>query len=228
MHCRWEPDAEARCEKLITEALLAAPTSPEPLQTLASIRISQTRLSEAKKALSDGMALWNELTPEDPSIPDFPTRISLARLLMEVGMEEDAQMVVERLVSEDDQSVEAWYLGGWCLFLLGQKRREEGNGTLDDDAGVKKGYEREELHTASLVSSREWLKQSLTLYEVLEYEDERLQDHALELVERLDGELEGYDADVDDAGGGHGAERESESEEDEDADGYGDEEMDGV
>jgi tetratricopeptide (TPR) repeat protein len=225
-HCRWEPDAEARCEKLITEALLAAPNAPEPLQTLASIRISQTRLSEAKKALSDSMALWNELTPEDPSIPDFPTRISLARLLMEVGMEEDALTVVERLVSEDDQSVEAWYLGGWCLFLLGQKRLEEGKGTLDDDARVKKGHERAELHTASLVSSQEWLRQSLTLYEVLEYEDERLRDHALELVERLDGELEGCD--VDDAGGWHGAERESESEEDEDGVGDEDEEMDGV
>ncbi len=131
-------------------------------------------------------------------------------------MEEEALGVVERLVGEDDQSVEAWYLGGWCLFLLGRRK--------GDDEGVEKGNEREELYTASLVSSREWLRQSLTLYELLEYEDERLRDHALELVERLDGELEGVDVDVD------GAEEEGESgdEDDGDEDGDGDEVMDGT
>lgn len=141
-------------------------------------------------------------------------------------MEEDALSVVERLVSEDDQSVEAWYLGGWCLYLLGLKRRNERNGTLhddDDDDDAEEGKEREDVYTASLVSSREWLGQSLKLYEMLEYEDGRLRDHALELVEGLDGELEGRDVDVDVDGAEEG---EGESEEDEGED--EDEEMDGT
>lgn len=147
------------------------------------------------------MALWKDLPPEDPNIPDFPTRISLARLLMEVELEEDTLMVVERLVSEDDQSVEAWYLGGWCLFLLGQKRRHDTNGseknngpTDNDNRDAQAGGYMEEKYLASLVSSREWLKQSLTLYEMLEYEDDRLRDHAMELVQGLDKELAGLDA----------------------------------
>ena len=168
--CRWEDDAETRCEALITEALSVAPDQPDCLQTLASVRISQTRIDDARAALSRSLELWQDLPPEDPKIPDFPSRISLSRLLMEVQMEVEALQVLERLILEDDESVEAWYLGGWCLYLLAEKEKEESS---------------EEKRQESMVASRGWLKQSLKLYQKLEYEDERLRDHALELVQEL-------------------------------------------
>ena len=210
----WETDAEAKCESLITEALLVAPHLPEPLQTLASIRVSQTRIPEAKKALADSIALWKRLPPEDTGVPDFPTRISLARLLMEVEMEEEALEVVERLVTEDDQSVEAWYLGGWCLYLLSEKRKD----TQDSDAIMHDGKQSEDyLRSTALVSSREWLRQSLALYEMLEYEDERLRDHAKELVGGLDAQLREYDSEDQDDGvvDGEGESQDEEEEEEE-------------
>lgn len=206
----WEPTAETQCESLISEALLVAPHSAEPLQTLASIRISQARIPEARKALSDSMAVWganDSSEPEDDVVgslmPDFATRVSLARLLMEAAMEKEALGVVERLVQEDDGSVESWYLGGWCLYLLAGRKRRNGvdseDGMADgDDDGKKKGIiaaddeiekeedEEENLSTHSLLSSREWLRQSLKLYELIEYEDERLRDHAVELVREID------------------------------------------
>ena len=111
--CRWDPAAESTCETLVAEALLTAPLSPEPLQTLASVRISQLRVEDARAALARSMELWVDLPPEDPHVPEFATRISLARLLMEAGMEEGAMGVLERLVREDDGCVEAWYLGGF-------------------------------------------------------------------------------------------------------------------
>lgn len=89
-------------------------------------------------------------------------------------MEEVALDVVERLVGEDDESVEAWYLGGWCLWLIGSNQQET------EDA---------EDNKAVLLSSREWLRNCLKLYGMLEYEDDRLRDHAVELVEGLDKEL---------------------------------------
>ena len=89
-------------------------------------------------------------------------------------MEEVALEVVERLVGEDDQSVEAWYLGGWCLWLMGSKQENT------DDAEDK---------SALLLSSREWLRNCLKLYSLLDYEDDRLRDHAAELVHGLDNEL---------------------------------------
>ncbi len=138
------------------------------------------------------MDLWRDLPPEDPGVPDFPTRISLARLLMEAELEEDALEVLERLVGEDDSSVEAWYLGGWCLFLMSEKRKEE----------VRADGDKVGDRIALRASSREWLQNSLKLYDLLDYEDDRLRDHALELVKGLDAELGELPADGDEDGSG--------------------------
>ena len=165
-----EPDAEAKCEALVTEALIVSPESPAALQTLASVRISQIRIEDARAALGRSLELWEDLPPENPlfdvRVPEFPTRISLARLLMEVEMETKGMTVLQRLVGEDDQSIEAWYLGGWCQVLLAEKGDEK-----------KK------------TGAREWLKNSLRLYKTQEYEDERLHEHAVELVGILDKQL---------------------------------------
>lgn len=186
---RWEEDAEARCEALVTEALLVAPDSPECLQTLASVRISQLRHGDAKAALSRSLELWKDLPPESPLVPDFPTRISLSRLLMEAQMEVEALEVLERMVLEDDHSVEMWYLGGWCLYLLGKGEKLPPN---------KSDLSESELRQATLRSSRSWLKQSLRLYELVEYEDEKLKEHAEELVQDLRNQLGDNDDDSED------------------------------
>lgn len=185
---------------------------PEPLQTLASIRISQLKTEEAKEALTRSLSLWEKVEvedgeeismPESSKVPDFPTRISLARLLMEVSMLDEALTVLERLVSEDDQSVEAWYLGGWCLYLAAEASEEAPN---QDE----------------LKSSRQWLQESLRLYDFLEYEDDRLRDHALELVMDLNNVLGDSRGDEDDAEDGGAAE------EWEDEQGDDDQRMEGV
>jgi hypothetical protein len=75
-------------------------------------------MEDAQSALRRSLETWQDLPPEHPDVPDYPERISLARLLMEAQMEEEALEVVERLVGEDDESIEAWYLGGWCLYLM--------------------------------------------------------------------------------------------------------------
>jgi len=199
-NARWEEDAEARCEALVTEACLVAPNSPEPLQTLASVRISQTKLDDARAALSRSIDLWDNLPPEHPDVPEFPTRISLSRLLMEAEMEEKALDVLERLVAEDDSSVEAWYLGGWCLHLLaGKGQAQEQVSEAGDHAEIT--TERFRL----LKSSRDWLQNGLKLYTMLNYEDDRLQDHATELVAALNKDLgthsQGEDEDPEDDDG---------------------------
>ena len=201
-----ELDAERMCETHIDLALAAAAWAPEPLQTLASVRISQGQIEQARGALQRSMALWTNPEEEEEededhaandalrqdgqdATPDFPTRISLTRLLMEVEMEEQALAVLETMVQEDDRSVEAWYLGGWCLYLLGRRGQM---GTRGDRMGgeAEKGGAGEEEDgrvRAALISSLEWFRRALRLYEILEYEDERLRDHAVELVEELEG-----------------------------------------
>lgn len=97
-------------------------------------------------------------------------------------MELEALEVLERLILEDDQSVEAWYLGGWCLNLLAEKQEAPKDEEPEQETPESK-------RLASLVASREWLKQSLTLYDTVQYEDERLKEHALELVAIMNKEL---------------------------------------
>ncbi|KAF2762029.1 TPR domain-containing protein [Pseudovirgaria hyperparasitica] len=171
----WEEDAEARCESVVTEAMLVAPNSPEVLQTLANVRISQSKMEDAQSALLRSLDIWKDLPPEDAKVPDFPTRISLARLLMEADMKEEGFEVLDRLTTEDDCSVEAWYLGGWCLYLLGEEAKSTASSSTDKSDV-----------SALLTQSRRWLKRALKLYEALHYEDDRLRDHTVELVEELD------------------------------------------
>ncbi|KAI1863816.1 uncharacterized protein JN550_009314 [Neoarthrinium moseri] len=168
----WEADAEQRCEALVTEATMVAPDFAESWQTLANVRISQTRIEDARAALRRSMELWKDLPSADPSVPDFPSRVSLARLLMEVEMEQEALEVLERLVGEDDQSVEVWYLGGWGLYVMGDKQRTENKGPEDE-------------WQASWISSRVWLNQCQTLYQQQQYEDDRLGEHAKELLDAI-------------------------------------------
>lgn len=187
----WDDtEAEAQCESAITEALLVAPDSPEVLQTVASVRISQNKRTEARRYLEQSMAQWQGLPPEHEDIPDFPTRISLARLLMEAEMEDEGIAVLEGLVQQDDHSVEAWYLGGWCLHLLAEKQAREA-GAATESTTDEQG--REDL----LKKSRAWLTECLRLYKLLDYEDDRLMDHALELIGELNSVL-GPPADVKD------------------------------
>lgn len=179
----WEEDAEQKCEALVTEATMVAPEFAEPWQTLANVRISQQRLEDAHAALRRSLDLWKDLPPESPAVPDFPTRVSLARLLMEADMDSEALEVLERLVSEDDSSVEVWYLGGWGLYILGEKQKK-------GEAKVEKGDD-ESSWEVSWISSRQWLNHSLRLFKQQDYEDERLGEHAKELLAALSAELGG-------------------------------------
>lgn len=177
----WEEDAEERCEKLITNAMTVEDeTSPEVLQTLASIRLSQDRKEDAQAALQRSLESWIHLDADSEDIPDFAARISLARLLMESELEDTAMDVLERLVLEDDQSVEAWYLGGWCQYLEAERIRTN----LDSTKIAINTDDQPELELAQR-TSRRWLNTALKLYDQIEYEDDRLREHALELVTSL-------------------------------------------
>lgn len=172
----WETDAEQRCDQLVTEAVAVCPESLSAgvLQTLASVRISQERVEEARRILAQSLTLWKDIPVdiEHPSRPDFATRVSLVRLLMEVEDEEQAMIVLDGLVKNDDQSVEAWYLGGWCHVLLSKKEK------LSNEDKSKE-----------ITQAREWLANCLRLFRIQQYEDEPLRRHAEELLQELNKSL---------------------------------------
>ncbi|KAI1001305.1 hypothetical protein K3495_g6893 [Podosphaera aphanis] len=198
----WEDDAEQKCEALVTEATMVSPSFAEPWQTLANVRLSQQRIDDAKAALNRSLDVWKELPPEHPNVPEYSTRVSLARLLMEADMDTEAIDVLERLVCEDDNSVEVWYLGGWGLYIIGEKLKT---------GEITKDFEFENWKV-SWTSSRQWLTKALLLFEQQGYEDERLGEHAKELLATLNAEL---GEDVMEADGEEWDEIEEQSQEDE-------------
>lgn len=179
----WEEDAEQASESYVTEAVAVCPErlSAGCLQTLASVRISQQRFDEAREALKRSLRIWRDIPPEveTEARPDFPTRVSLARLLMEVEVEVEALVVLDGLIKEDDESVECLYLCGWCHLLLAQK--EEG----------------EEERRKTQEQAKTWLDNCLRLFKVHGYEDEKLHQHAIELKQNLAQAL-GLEADEED------------------------------
>lgn len=56
---------EAECEQLLGEARSLVPSSPEPLQALASLRQQQGKEEEALALLRQSLALWFKPLPED-------------------------------------------------------------------------------------------------------------------------------------------------------------------
>lgn len=165
----FEDDAEQKSEGYVTEAVAVCPEqlAAGTLQVLASVRISQERLEEACEALRRSLAVWKDIPQEveSESRPDFATRVSASRLLMEVELLSEAMGVIEGLIKDDDESVESWYLGGWCQVLQSQK-----------EAGDQ---------TEAKEKAKTWLDNCLRLYQLQAYEDDRLRDHALELKQGL-------------------------------------------
>jgi cytochrome c-type biogenesis protein CcmH/NrfG len=56
----FEENAESECERLLQEALKVDPMNPDPLQTLASVRLSQQNPKEALELLNKSYELWRE------------------------------------------------------------------------------------------------------------------------------------------------------------------------
>ncbi|KAM0755738.1 TPR-like protein [Meredithblackwellia eburnea MCA 4105] len=118
----FEPDAESNCEKHLELAVSIDPSDPEVYQTLASVRLSQQRPGDAKEAALKGWSLWRKLGADSPDYPVASTRMSLAKLLLELSDHVPALEILQQLENEDDEDPEMWYLSGWAWWLLGEGR----------------------------------------------------------------------------------------------------------
>jgi len=108
-----EPDAEERCEALATEALalvepLQEQTLAEPYVTTASLRLSQQRGEEAQPLLQKALDVVSNC--DESALPPFDCRLSLSKMLMEIGRPADALELLQMLRLEDDDSLELRYL----------------------------------------------------------------------------------------------------------------------
>ncbi|KXS22539.1 hypothetical protein M427DRAFT_40376 [Gonapodya prolifera JEL478] len=131
-----DPSAEQLASTFAIRALHHSPSSPEALQTLASLRLSQQRPDDALEAAlgaTGGAGGWLESTlsaldgaetapdgePVDAAMPAYPARLSLAKLLIELGLLSRAFDVLRTCIAEDDEQMEPWYVWGWGYYLAG-------------------------------------------------------------------------------------------------------------
>lgn len=53
--------------------------------------------------------------------PPYAFRAGTAKLLLELGLHDEAISVLQELLGEDDEVVAVWYLLGWALHLAGDQ-----------------------------------------------------------------------------------------------------------
>jgi tetratricopeptide (TPR) repeat protein len=127
-----EPEAESRCETALAVARELDPNGVQPLQVTASMRISQHRVNEAIEIMNRVAAMVISSSLSSPStsgmmdnpmemLPAFAHdelpydfRVQTCRLLVELGLFEQALTILECLVQEDDEMAEVWMLLGIC------------------------------------------------------------------------------------------------------------------
>ncbi|KAF8896334.1 hypothetical protein BD779DRAFT_1495267 [Infundibulicybe gibba] len=170
----FDPAAEKTCEDLLAQALKIDPGNAEALQALSSVRMSQQRPDEAKECLEQAWSVWKDLDLDDLKLPPISTRLSFVKLFLELELYTPALLVLHGVMSSDDQEVEAWYLEGWCFFMMAEQARETG-GKLDDLTW-------EELAR----DARDCLETCQVLHTNQEHPDAPLLEHAKELIFKLD------------------------------------------
>lgn len=122
-----EKDAESRCEAYVLSALqMDGDRGIEALQSLASLRLVQTRVDDAKNAMKKvlnrlDIAAAAKSTPSAPPPFSFEVRVQTVQLLLETNMSPDrALALVHELLYENDDVANVWYLGGLAAKAAGE------------------------------------------------------------------------------------------------------------
>ncbi|KAK9241380.1 hypothetical protein V1525DRAFT_392985 [Lipomyces kononenkoae] len=139
-----EPEAESTCESLITESLMVDSNHQESYTTLASIRISQQRNSDARVALQRSWDLYCDSVGADKSdqtlsedgadeVAQISSLKTLTRCCIETELFPVAEAACKRILDLDEEIAEVWYLSG---LVAAQQYAKSG-----DVSQLKSAYE---------------------------------------------------------------------------------------
>ena len=117
----FEEDAEQSCQTALDQSMHFNTTnSHEPVQGLASLRLSQGLYTEASQLMH--VAYERIIAVQESDAPvDTELRLAAVRLLMEgvphaPACADDALGLLSTLMREDDENVEIWFLMGVAFF----------------------------------------------------------------------------------------------------------------
>lgn len=115
-----EEEAESQCVNLMEEAIKTNSEHAESWAVLASVRISQQKNEEAKEALAKAWEIFAQ--EEDPSLPSI---MQLTKMLIEMGMLEQALEASVRIHDLNDEEIEGFYLAGLASFTAWEQNKED-------------------------------------------------------------------------------------------------------
>ena len=193
----FEDDAEEQCTSLLNVALETDPQNVEALHCLGSVRMSQQRPAEALELAYRAWAPWKNLQSDDISLPPLAGRLSLTRLFIELSQFTSALIILQGIMASDDQDVEAWYLEGWCFYLMGQQKKEGRSLDGAEDLSWEDLHRdaRDCLETCKTVSSVILyafsfislnMNRTTKLHESLDHPDDQILSHTKELIQELE------------------------------------------
>ena len=139
----YEEQAESNCEIAIVSSLEFNPSSLDGHQTMASLRLSQERFSEACSIMTEVFSqvmgrrhavqsrgiideLLDQSDETNESLRDLPTLefcINTSKLLLECAKIEPTHVtkaieLLNNLLNDDDEIIEVWYILGFAFLSL--------------------------------------------------------------------------------------------------------------
>ncbi|CEP23765.1 TCI1 [Cyberlindnera jadinii] len=123
------PEAESKCDELITQCLELDSNNPETWSLMANIRISQQRDEEAIEAVNKSWILFKSKKEGLEKEPGFNVEylelvqplISLAKISIELSLFELTMDVLASIRDIDSDNVESYYLEGFANYLYIKK-----------------------------------------------------------------------------------------------------------
>lgn len=123
-----EPEAESKCEALVTEALMVSDDHAESWSTLGSVRISQQRNNEARTALQKSWDLYHAQISEQNDVEYaqlLPSLIRLAQNSHEMELYDQVIQITAETNRIDDEIPEIYYIHGLARSALYNKYKAD-------------------------------------------------------------------------------------------------------
>ena len=135
-----EPSAETECTNSVQKAVEIDPDNPEAWQTKARLHLIKSEFDAARESLNKSLDLWlpkytavlenraeaaGNFDPVELCPLIYTTRLSTARMLIELEEWDKAQSVLDGLIEEDEDIVDAWYLLGWLNKLRTDTEKDD-------------------------------------------------------------------------------------------------------
>lgn len=152
--CCFEDDAETKCEEFVALALATAPSNIDAHISLATLRISQQRVEDARLSIMNAIFLFLplelhstigtcvelseiremiqalSLTFAHSHLMDasYDQRLTIAKLCVDAGLYRVGIILGECLTVVDDEVLDVWCVLSVCYWLAGMETVHDGLG----------------------------------------------------------------------------------------------------